>query len=346
MESRITSPHVIGGNAVTGAVAREPRDGRLNTTVRRVVREYLAVKPDESFVVVADDGADEAIFQAVLSEARTIGNDVVGIRVSTRRTSGAEPPSPVHAALAAADVCLCITERSLYHSDAMAMALAAGTRGVFNSPASRDAWEFGAMQADFFEIRERGKRLAARLRGAAEARVMSPAGTDIVIGIHGREPRGWLTGICHNPGEISAYPGGEISFPPMEGTSHGVAVLEHVMTDLGRLGGPITITVHDGEAVAIEGGDDARRLRDYIRDIPNATNLAELGIGLNPCARLNDDITESKKRLGTAHLALGDSASGYGGTTRCDVHLDAMVLDVTIEIDGVRIIDQGRVLDD
>jgi leucyl aminopeptidase (aminopeptidase T) len=295
--------------------------------------------------VVADDGADDLVYATALAEARAIGNDVVGLRIQTRRTSGAEPPPPVRAAMEAADVCLCITERSLFHSDATGAAMAAGTRGVFNSPASRDAWENGAMQADFFEIRERGKRVAQRLRGAREVHVTSPAGTDVVVGIHGREPRGWLTGICHEPGQVSAYPGGEVSFPPMEGTSHGVVVLEHVMTDLGRLSGPIAVTIEEGEATEITGGSDADRLREYIRDVPNARNFAELGIGLNPAARLNDDITESKKRLGTAHVALGDSASGYGGTVQCDVHLDAMILDVTIEVDGARVVDDGHLSD-
>ena len=66
--------------------------------------------------------------------------------------------------------------------------------------------------------------------GAAphEIRVTSPAGTDLRATCEGRAPMAWLTGICRNPGEVSALPGGEVSLPPVEGTSEGIVVWERV----------------------------------------------------------------------------------------------------------------------
>ena len=75
----------------------------------------------------------------------------------------------------------------------------------------------------------------------------------------------------------------------------------------------------------IDGGVEARALAAHIDGVKNATNIAELGIGLNPKSRLTGGITEVKKRLGTAHMALGDSAAGYGGKVTSDVHLDGML---------------------
>jgi leucyl aminopeptidase (aminopeptidase T) len=65
------------------------------------------------------------------------------------------------------------------------------------------------------------------------------------------------------------------------------------------------------------------RAGQYIAGV-ECRNIAELGIGLNPKSRLTGGITEVKKRLGTAHMALGDSAAGYGGKVTSDVHLDGM----------------------
>ena len=135
-----------------------------------------------------------------------------------------------------------------------------------------------------------------------------------------------------------------MSFPPVEGTSNGVIVFERVMTDIGGLSEPVVVTVEDGLAVAIEGGEEAARLRDMIDGVPGATNLAELGIGLNPAARVSDDITESKKKQGTAHFALGDNAGGYGGVVESPVHLDGMLFGVTITVDGEEIVRDGEVL--
>jgi leucyl aminopeptidase (aminopeptidase T) len=200
------------------------------------------------------------------------------------------------------------------------------------------------MTADFWAIRTVAERLAERLRRAEWMRVTSPAGADVSLSTGGREPRGWYTGIVRNPGEVTALPGGEVSFPPLEGTAQGVIVFEKVVTDLGSIAEPITISVEGGLAVAIDGGEDARRLRELIDGVPHATNIGELGIGLNPAARIGADITETKKRQGTAHMALGDSAGGYGGTVDSPVHLDGMLFDVTISADSEVIVDEGRLL--
>jgi leucyl aminopeptidase (aminopeptidase T) len=188
------------------------------------------------------------------------------------------------------------------------------------------------------------ERLADRLRAGRWVRVTSPAGSDITVSRDGREPRGWYTAIVREPGEISAFPGGEVSFPPLEGTANGVVVFERVVTDLGAISEPIRITVGNGHATAIEGGADAARLRRLIDGVPGGTNIAELGIGLNPAARISDDITESKKREGTAHFALGDNAGGYGGVIESPVHLDGMLFDVTVIIDDDIVVRDGEVL--
>jgi leucyl aminopeptidase (aminopeptidase T) len=316
----------------------------LADVARRVVVDYLGLTTGESFLLVTDSAVDGVLADAILTVAEETGVDPTHARIRRRRTSGEEPPAPVAAAMATADVCLCIASRSIYHTEATGRARQAGTRGCFNAPADLGAWTEGAMTADYGAIRTVAERLAGRLRGAEWVRVTSPAGSDITVSTLGREPRGWYTGIVRNPGEVSAFPGGEVSFPPLEGTANGVIVFERVVTDLGAIAEPIRITVRDGLAVAIDGGADAARLRALIGDVPNATNIGELGIGLNPAARVNDDITETKKRIGTAHLALGDNAGGYGGIVESTVHLDGMLFDVTVTIDGDEVVRDGEVL--
>jgi leucyl aminopeptidase (aminopeptidase T) len=316
----------------------------LAEVARRVVVEYLGTASGEAFLLVTDDGVAPELADALMAAAAAAGADPTHARIAARERSGEEPPPPVVGAMAAADVCLCVATRSIYHTAAKGRAQAAGTRGCFNAPADLGAWTSGAMVADYAAIRAVAERVAGRLRGAEWVTVTSPAGSDITVSTKGREPKGWYTGIVRRPGEISAFPGGEVSFPPVEGTSNGVIVFERVMTDIGGLSEPVVVTVEDGLAVAIEGGEEAARLRDMIDGVPGATNLAELGIGLNPAARVSDDITESKKKQGTAHFALGDNAGGYGGVVESPVHLDGMLFGVTITVDGVEIVRDGEVL--
>ena len=328
---------VVSTGSVDAAVA-------LKAVTRRVVVDYLGLQPMEAFLLVTDAAVPLEIVDGVLAAAAAIGADATHARIPIRATSGEEPPPPVVGAMIAADVCLCIASRSIYHTNAKGRAQASGTRGCFNAPASLSSWTEGAMTADLHQIRQTAEKLADRLRGAARIRVTSPAGTDVTVQIGDREPRGWYTGIVREPGEISAFPGGEVSFPPVEGRSHGTIVFERVMTDIGALAEPVRITVADGLAAQIHGGDGAARLRALIDGIQGATNIGELGIGLNPAARISDDITETKKAVGTAHFALGDSAGGYGGTVECPLHIDGMVMRATVEIDGDCVVRDGKLL--
>jgi leucyl aminopeptidase (aminopeptidase T) len=52
-------------------------------------------------------------------------------------------------------------------------------------------------------------------------------------------------------------------------------------------------------------------------------------------------VLEDEKILGTIHVALGDNHS-FGGTIRVPSHQDGIVLSPTVEVDGRRILDDGR----
>ena len=104
----------------------------------------------------------------------------------------------------------------------------------------------------------------------------------------------------------------------------------------GQVTEPITWTVEEGKAVRIEGGDDARRLREVLEGVENATVIGEFAFGVSEVAPFG---TPSEKgRVGTVHLALGDNHNAYpGGQNVCSLHLDGVVLDASMQI-----VDNGR----
>lgn len=320
----------------------------MNTSVwlarlaRRAIEDYLAVEPGEVVLLLSDSGTSEAIPHALASAVSAVGADPIHVQILPRSASGVELPEAILAAVEAADVVISAASRSPYHSSLKVRAQNARTRGVLNSPPHESGWTAGAMRADFNDLRPVADRLRAILDAGETARVTSPLGTDITMSIAGRGGVGWLVGIAREPGQTVAWPGGEVSLPPVEGTANGRVVVDVAMTDLGAVRTPIEWTVRDGLCVGIEGGPEAARLTELIAGIRDATNIGELGIGINPLARLVADITEAKKRAGTAHIALGDSANGYGGEVSCDLHLDGLITNATIEIDGSLIVEAGE----
>ena len=76
---------------------------------------------------------------------------------------------------------------------------------------------------------------------------------------------------------------------------------------------------------------------------PEATTVAELGIGSNEKAILSGNVLEDEKILGTAHVAFCASAA-IGGTVQVPVHLDCVVTKPDVALDGEPIVRAGELL--
>ena len=111
---------------------------------------------------------------------------------------------------------------------------------------------------------------------------------------------------------------------------------------LGRLLEPISVRFEKGRAVEITGGAQAEELKRIIAPIKNGDNLGELSIGTNPNSGFSGNVTEDKKALGTSHFALGNSV--VGGPVQADIHLDLLMMKPTIHVDGILLVDKGKVV--
>jgi leucyl aminopeptidase (aminopeptidase T) len=69
--------------------------------------------------------------------------------------------------------------------------------------------------------------------------------------------------------------------------------------------------------------------------------IGEFGIGTNPKARLLGNIMTDEKVLGTVHIALGRNEM-WGGNNAAPTHLDGVIRQPTVRIDGELLIDDGR----
>jgi leucyl aminopeptidase (aminopeptidase T) len=52
-------------------------------------------------------------------------------------------------------------------------------------------------------------------------------------------------------------------------------------------------------------------------------------------------VLEDEKILGTVHVAFGASA-GIGGEVSVPIHLDAVILEPTLDVGSTRVLDAGR----
>jgi leucyl aminopeptidase (aminopeptidase T) len=310
----------------------------LEQAVRAVVRECLGVREGEEVLVVCNP-ATRDIGDALRAEAADAGGDAVLTVISERASHGAEPPTTVAEAMAAADVVLAPTVQSLSHTAARRRATEAGVR-VATLPGVTEEMLARVMSADMEGLRRKGRAVAEALDAASEAHLADSNGTDLTLDLSGRTAipdAGELT----EPGAFGNLPCGEGFIAPAGG--HGTLVIDGSLAGIGLVAEPVELVVEGGHLTSARGGRGMAFMGLLTEHGEDGTNVAELGIGTNEKAKLTGEILEDEKILGTAHVAFGASAA-IGGTVQVPVHLDCIVMKPTVELDGEAIVRDGELL--
>lgn len=309
------------------------------------VKDCLKVQKGEIALVVTDTALSE-IGAAIYEAARSLEAEAIYMEILPRGRNGEEPPEPVTKAMIHSDVVIAPTSKSLTHTAARRQACSAGAR-VATMPGILKETMIRCLNADYYAIAERTKKLADLMTASKVAHVTTEAGTDITLPLEGIDAIA-STGLFHQPGSFGNLPSGEAYMMPVEGGSEGVFVVDGSMAGIGDLEGktPITVKVEKGYATVITGGPEAELLEEKLvpLGIP-AFNTAEFGIGTNDTATIIGNILEDEKVMGTIHIALGNNMS-MGGTIDVPIHLDGIIKNPTVELDGKKIMEKGKLLID
>jgi leucyl aminopeptidase (aminopeptidase T) len=229
----------------------------------------------------------------------------------------------------------------------------AKTLRAFWSPSATVEMFKATVPIDYRELRSRCDRLKEVIDGAAGIRVTNRGGTDLRLGIRGRSAKR-DDGDYSQPGSGGNMPAGEVFISPELGTADGTIVFDGSISNAAGdiiIHTPIRCRVESGYVTGIEGADEARALEATIeaaaanalamgRDgkLPrdkaeeyarNARNIGELGIGLNPRARVVGNMLEDEKAFRTCHFAIGHN---YDEDAPALIHLDGLVSEPTIVV--------------
>lgn len=312
----------------------------LDMAVKTVVRRCMGISPGEEVLVVCNPVTEE-IGALMRIEAQGDGADATLAVISERDSAAAEPPRAVAAAMAAADVVLAPTIQSLSHTAARKAATEAGVR-IGTLPGVTEEMLTRLMSADLEELRRRGRAIVAAMNAGSEARITCAHGSDLRLSLEGRN--GIVdAGELGNRGAFGNLPCGEGFIAPVEGSAEGRLVVDGSIAGVGLLETPTALEIKAGHLVDTSGAGGEALMKLLAPHGPDATNVAELGIGTNEEALLTGNVLEDEKILGSAHVAFGASAA-IGGTVQVPVHLDCVILEPTVEIDGETIVSGGELL--
>ena len=217
---------------------------------------------------------------------------------------------------------------------------------------------------DYKLLQKRCAVLCKKFENAVSVRVTAPGGTDIKIPVNGRSP--FSDDGCFSAGVAGGnIPAGEVFISPVVGGAEGrivfdgsmsltggdIAIKEPIICDVsngfvkfvynavsgqsssvpseseaGKLLASITGSEQKARKMAQDGVFSKEKAASYER---NSRGIGELGIGLNPAAKITGNMLEDEKAFHTCHFAIGENYDGDGDTF---IHLDGVVRNPTIVI--------------
>ena len=213
-------------------------------------------------------------------------------------------------------------------------------------------------------------KLAEVLDHAEAARIKSPAGTDLTVGLKGRKAYK-DDGDFSKPGAGGNLPAGEVYISPVVGSCSGKIVFDgSISANMGDIiiDHPITVVIESGYITRIDGKEEAGRLKETIREaeekinkmkeegkisgetanqyLKNLYHIGEFGIGMNKHAQITGNMLEDEKVYSTCHFAIG---SNYDEDANTLIHLDGLVKYPTIEVyqedkDRLMVMEKGILL--
>ncbi|MBI2575713.1 aminopeptidase [Candidatus Woesearchaeota archaeon] len=303
-----------------------------------VLQDCIAVGNGEKLLIVTDR-LEKPVSDIFFDAAKRLHHDVTEMMIPAGNVNGEEPPPDAAKKMLLFPVQLLITAKSLTHTCARENACKKGARIATMPSATKEMIE-RAIPISYPQLAVRNKKIAAILTKAKTAHLTTPAGTDITFSLAGRkgEPD---DGIYHKRGEYGNLPAGEVFIAPGEGKTEGMYVVDASMAGMGKLPKPMRIEVKNGLAIRVTG-----YRADYFSSLlksKNHRNIAELGIGTNPNAIITGNVLEDEKVMGTVHIALGNNAF-FGGKVNVPFHVDGVLRDPTLTVDGECVIRRGKLL--
>lgn len=305
----------------------------------RIFKDFFKLKKHESVLIINDKDKRELSYH-LLDAASKITNDTLLIEIPLLKHNAQEPPNPVSELMKRYDVILALTSKSISHTRARNNACKEGVR-VATMPGINKEMFLRSVDINYEKVKYLTLKLKKILDKGKNVKILSDIGTNLEFSIDSR-----LSipdyGDLSEKGSFNNLPSGECFIAPMEGTANGKFVVDASM-GTGILKNKVEIFVERGKAILFKG-DESKQIKNlFLGKDSSSYMVAEFGIGTNDKARITGNVLEDEKVLGTCHIALGNNIH-FGGKNDAPIHIDGIMKNPTIEIDGKLIMKRGKLL--
>lgn len=306
----------------------------LESGARIAVKQCMNIQSNESVLIITDKNMPKQIANALFQASIKITKNTVIKQIQLLERSGQEPLKEIAELMKTPDILFLVTSKSLTHTKARRKASEEGVRIASMPRVPVSSFIDGGLTADYNQVNENCERMFNAIKDKTDIHLTSPNGTNVELKI-GQSKLDKDNGLYHDPGSFGNLPAGEVCTAPNKCSANGILVVDK----MGEYGDNIKITIKNGYAIKIE---NSQKLKSTVISLgKDGRNIAEIGIGANPKAKIIGVTLEDEKVYGTVHIALGNNAT-WGGDCNVPFHDDGIVLKPTLKADGETLIKDGK----
>ncbi|MBI5838859.1 MAG: aminopeptidase [Chloroflexi bacterium] len=326
----------------------------LVKAARILADDMLAFQPEETVVITADTQSDMRVVHAVAAAAHSVGAKpmVIHLVAPLGVAKAADPFLPVEsltAALTHADAWIELNQQWLLYSTPYERALAVNKKLRYMCLVGMDVDMMVRLigRIDASLLSQFMKKVTDMTQRARAMRIITPAGNDLTFNLVASRQVYCDDGRAQTPG--AHFPGGQISFFPDFESIHGRLVFDGTIAPpCGFLNEPVSLDVERGRVTRIRGGRKADEFRAWLESFndPNMFRLAHGCYGFNPGARLSGNVLEDERIWGCTEWGLGylNPVDAPPDGIEAKSHCDGICLNSSVWLDGVQIMDCGKVI--
>ncbi|MBM3359598.1 MAG: hypothetical protein FJY54_17985 [Betaproteobacteria bacterium] len=308
-----------------------------------MLSEFAGLRAGERVLILAETEGAEGVKRAFYRAAREAAGENVSMAIYDRRPAYTHPPEPLPAAVAEADLVICL-DIYLSHTKLEQSARAAGTRFFNLHPARFAALRRAVLGVDYREIRRRGRELARLFGAGRRGLITCPRGSHLEFEIDAGREVSIGSGYARKPGDYATLPNGKIKVPVVRASMTGTFVVNGVIIPpINELSELVTLRFNNSRLVDISGGAEAKAYMRFLESFndPSMYVLDHLTFGFNPRATLSQPpppafSSEAEKVMGCVNIGLG--RAGLKGKQ----HTDVVSVGTTVVVDGRPVIIKGR----
>lgn len=258
------------------------------------------------------------------------------------KVHGEEPSGKIAEKILGCNTVFCLTDKSLAHTKIRMEANNRKIRFLSMPSYTPHLLEDPAVSAPYKDYFPQVEKMAALLTESSTLEISTSSGTFLTADLSGRNGNS-CPGFTDDTHLLASPPDIEANIAPLEESSNGILVIDGSITcnEIGLLRENVSVEVEKGMIKSFSSKTDTVTavLEEMFREEKRRV-LAEIGIGFNDRASLCGNMLVDEGTMGAIHFGFGSNGT-IGGKNLVPFHLDFVLKDPTLLLDGKKVITNG-----